>query len=295
LGGFLVFKNLAVGLACLLALDSMTLGQGIVNKGKIGKIGSGNVFDDNSQLGTAGSGNVREERRGLPMFTAVVSDSVVDITVRTNPRLRQPVVVVRADDNLIPSVTTTVRNGTFYASLKRGRGVYNVTELRAVVEIPVFERVELQASGAVLLDNVHADTLTLRHRGSGNLDGSGRVEKLTADSDGTGNMSLRKLIATGCDLVHRGTGDVTIHVTGELHAETRGTGKVVCCGAPCNKGETVLVLEDSDLQIEHRRLGGVHKGQTLKVQNVQGKWLWIDEDGQTRGWLLGENVGKELN
>ncbi len=63
-------------------------------------------------------------------------------------------------------------------------------------------------------------------------------------------------------------------------------------GAPLaalEKGDEVIVLQDTALMIEAKTVGTVRKGDRLVVEQIQGDWLWV-HTGQIRGWVRTRHV-----
>jgi virulence-associated protein VagC len=58
----------------------------------------------------------------------------------------------------------------------------------------------------------------------------------------------------------------------------------VSVGQEYQKGDQIVVLRNSPLRLPGKTVGTVRKGDTLVIEHVRDKWLWVHVD-QTAGWL----------
>lgn len=90
--------------------------------------------------------------------------------------------------------------------------------------------VSVKGSGDV---QVHAmRTLDARASGSGDITIEGEVEEAEIETNGSGDIDARRLIATIAYVRTRGSGDVRIRVTEDLDGTTSGSGDIYYYGNP---------------------------------------------------------------
>ena len=63
-----------------------------------------------------------------------------------------------------------------------------------------------------------------------------------------------------------------------LHVMLMGTALAV------EIGDSVRVLHRTELKVEQRSLGFIEPGTTVKVEKINGDWLWVTHQGK-QGWV----------
>ena len=174
-----------------------------------------------------GSGVPAEQKRAVPAFNSVELAGSTIVTVRVgSPRS----VVVRADDNLLSHVTTTVRSGRLVIA---NPGSFSTrAPMRVAVTTPSFDTVALSGSGILSVQNVHAKTFKVTLTGSGVLRASGTAHRVVATLGGSGVEALGGVVARDAHAVVTGSGRIDVTVTRALDASILGTGEIVYGGNP---------------------------------------------------------------
>ena len=174
-----------------------------------------------------GSGVPAEQARAVPVFSGVELAGSNIVTVRVG---RPRSVIVRADDNLLSHVTTTVRSGRLVIATP---GSFSTrTPMRVTVTTPSFDTVALTGSGILSAQNVPAKTLTVTLTGSGVLRASGTADRVVATLGGSGVEALGGVVARDAHAVVTGSGRIDVTVKGTLDASILGTGAIVYGGNP---------------------------------------------------------------
>lgn len=174
-----------------------------------------------------GSGTTATEVRETPAFTGVVLELPAEVTVQVGGA---PAVSLRADDNLLPTITTDVVEG---ALVIRANASFSTESAIAVdVVTPSLGRVEVQGSGSVVVTDMAGPALDLSVRGSGSIEASGSVDRLTVTSAGSGAVELFELSAEEADVNVDGSANVNVTVSRSLRAKVTGSGTVVFGGDP---------------------------------------------------------------
>jgi hypothetical protein len=179
--------------------------------------------------GVNGSGVAASQIRTLPSFSAVDLAGVSNITVHVGA---MQTVVVRADDNLINSVKTDVRDGVLVVS-ERG-DFSNKLPLRVDVIVPSLDSARLMGSGTINVTGVDARRFTAQLPGSGTLTISGQTRQLDAAIAGSGTMQLGGLVARSVTASVPGSGRLEVHATRTLDASIPGSGQIIYSGHPKN-------------------------------------------------------------
>jgi hypothetical protein len=176
--------------------------------------------------GIEGSGRMRTEQRTVPNFTAVHHAGIGDVTIRAGERLG---VTVEADDNVLPLVTTEVRDGTLTINT---RETIRKAKIRVVVSVPTVDRIRLAGAGNLEGRGLRGRILTVDLNGAGNLTLHGEVDRLTATLRGAGNMTMRELRAGRAEVRISGAGHADIHAVQSLQAHISGAGSIRYAGNP---------------------------------------------------------------
>jgi hypothetical protein len=155
-----------------------------------------------------GSGVVTTETRSVSGFDAVALQSIGDVKISHGDTES---ITIKADDNLLPYITTEVENGTLEISTKPG---YNINPSGTIVyEVTVKElsAVTLSGFGNIDVDSLSGASMSARLTGSGDI----RIDEVTGDAftldlTGFGNVDLAKVAASAAELNLTGSGDITL-------------------------------------------------------------------------------------
>jgi hypothetical protein len=203
----------------------------------------------------SGSRAVAKESRDVTYFDAVRVSSAIDLVITQGEGFH---VEVHADDNLLPYIQTSVRDGVLEIGLARGVSLRRYKEMKVYVSAPRFA--SLQASGSsdiTARGDICGDALRIRASGSSdvrlNLDVkhldiecsgssdailSGRAQSIKARLSGSSDM---KGFGLQCDFLEvelSGSSDMYISVTSEVAGSLRGSSDLRIKGSPVVKVST---------------------------------------------------------
>ena len=174
-----------------------------------------------------GSGRVVRQNRPVGRFQRIEMLGAEIVEVRLGAR---PSVVIAADDNVLPLLTSEVRNGTLTLG---NRGSYRMRgPVRVWVTTPDIESFVSSGSGDVTIHGVNNARLALAIRGSGNMRATGRTGALELNIYGSGRAQLAGLAARNVNAGLYGSGDATVRATGQLDARVIGSGNLRYVGRP---------------------------------------------------------------
>lgn len=174
-----------------------------------------------------GSGRVVRQSRAVSAFDRVETLGSETVEVRFGP---QPSLVVEADDNILPLITSEVRNGTLRIATRgsfRSRG-----GIRVWLTTPSLEAFKTSGSGNVTIHGARSDRLELTINGSGNMRATGSIRQLDLNIHGSGAAQLASLSAGSVTVNLYGSGDTTVRASGDLDARVYGSGTVRYVGNP---------------------------------------------------------------
>jgi len=189
---------------------------------------------------TKGSGNVTAVDRSTADFTSIKLTCSADLYISQG----STAVTVKADDNIVDMVKTTVENGTLVVSIK-GRGFRSIKVLEVYITTPNLSKLVNSGSGDIYFENkFSANDLYIGVLGSGDMEANFDVRNLelrvsgSGDTELTGVRGVFKVSNTGsgdleamglkleeCYLKNSGSGDIELDgKTNNLTVEIRGSG-----------------------------------------------------------------------
>lgn len=199
-----------------------------------------------------GSGKVITENRSVSGFDRVSLSSIGELTLIQG---EEESLVIEADDNIMPLITSEVRNGTLYIGLN-STGPLNIDPTQDIkYTLTMTEIAGLEASGAanILSDSITSGELRIESSGAGSI----RIAQLQADMlqveisgagdveieggsvpvqevslSGAGSYDSSELQSQEMVMQVSGAGNATVWVTGSLEVEMSGAGNLEYYGAP---------------------------------------------------------------
>jgi hypothetical protein len=196
-----------------------------------------------------GSGEMAQEERPLSGFDRVALGGVGKLVISQGEREQ---LVISAEENLLPYITTQVRGSELVIGMQRGKLIvpshtleYRLTvkDLRAVklagwgdVEIRPLEVGELEVTtagaGRIALLDVQAEELCVLVNGSGSVSAKGKVTFLALTINGAGSFLGESLQSQEADLRIAGFGNAVAWVRRALETRISGFGTVSYYGSP---------------------------------------------------------------
>jgi hypothetical protein len=174
-----------------------------------------------------GSGRVTRQNRAVGPFQRIEMMGAEVVDVRLGAR---PSVVIAADDNVLPLLTSEVRNGTLKLA---SRGSYRIRgPVRVWVTVPNLESFVSSGSGDVTIHGVNNPRMKLTINGSGSMQATGRTDNLDLNINGSGTAQLAGLAARNVNAGLHGSGNATVRASGLLDARVIGSGNLRYIGRP---------------------------------------------------------------
>lgn len=204
--------------------------------------------------GIPGSGNVQTETRDIGALEAVsIEYPGAEMTIQQSDK---ETVVIEADDNLLPQLSTEVVSGTLTIKNMETdwESIVNPSKLVKInVTVKDLNEIELSAPvGNLKLDQLQADTLKLvlsggaqmkmngiqvnlldtDLSGAGSIQASGTADEIKLILSGLGNFNATDLESNRATIELSGMGDATVRVEQELAATITGAGSIKYFGNP---------------------------------------------------------------
>jgi hypothetical protein len=161
--------------------------------------------------GTVGEGPLVSEQRTVGSFTGVESGGGVHVTVRIGSPQS---VEVRAQENILPIIETTVSGGTLHIG---GRSSYSTSRgVEVSIVTPKLEAIELSGGAVGTVTAVATERFSATVSGGAELRATGRVTSVSLEASGGGRAYLGGLTATSAD----------VNVSGGAHGEVLASDRV---------------------------------------------------------------------
>lgn len=196
-----------------------------------------------------GSGKSTTEERQVSGFDRVELSFVGELNITQGDEEK---LVITADDNIMPLITTEVSNGTLEIGSKSSIGVPTSSPIRFDLTVKNLRELQLSGAGAanvgklktdtlatrlsgagsVKLTDLAADTLQAMLSGTGSLEASGKVNKLTVVLSGLGGFNGKELQSSAAKVTISGLGGAEVAASESLDATVSGAGGVTYYGNP---------------------------------------------------------------
>lgn len=203
--------------------------------------------------GTAvtGSGVMASDTRGLTGFTAVELRAVGNLDVERGGTTS---IRIEADDNLLPHITTVVRQGVLVIDWAPGTGsvttrhaiTYHLSAPQALAAATVHGagaihlgalqgdtvRLGVDGAGSIAVDAVQSTNLVASIGGAGRISAAGQARHQQLTIDGLGTYQAAGLATQQADVTITGAGHAQVRVSDALNATIDGVGSVQYAGTP---------------------------------------------------------------
>lgn len=213
-------------------------------------------FIENGQSfgpGVRGSGNVITETREVSGFNSINAGYPAKVLITQGDTES---VKIEADDNLLPSIQTEVKNGVLEIFCKKINGKYVNPTKPVVITITAKDltKVDFSSAGELTINGLKTDNLDVGLSGAGNLQLNDiKIKNLSANLSGAGGMTASGM-ADNLDVNVSGFGDFK---GAELHDKTAN---VSISGAG-----SATVWADDQLAVEISGAGSVNYYGPAKV------------------------------
>ncbi|WP_346861754.1 head GIN domain-containing protein [uncultured Draconibacterium sp.] len=195
-----------------------------------------------------GNGNLASEERISASFNKVHSAGEFDVYITQGDNYE---VVISAEENVIPFIETSFRNGVLTVETETLTSIRNTLPMEIFITTPNLEGIKLSGSGLISTDFFDCDKMDILLSGSGRINttvSTNKVEALvsgsgvidlsgtTTDADfgisGSGKIKASDLAVVHCSTATSGSGDMWVSVDNTLKAHISGSGNVFYYGSP---------------------------------------------------------------
>lgn len=175
-----------------------------------------------------GSGNSATETRELAEFDEIEFRVAGDFKV-TIAEKRTPL-VIEADDNILPLITTEVVDGRLIVDAEKPFKTKHSPEFK--VSVASLNSVIVKGAGDMTVRRLDNYKFSLEISGSADVRLSGKSDELSVVVSGSGDVHAYELSSRQTDISISGSGDVRVSTSEALQVSITGSGDVKYIGKP---------------------------------------------------------------
>ncbi|MFO0552517.1 MAG: head GIN domain-containing protein [Polyangiaceae bacterium] len=170
-----------------------------------------------------GSGRSETQERDVQAFTKVEVSAGLEAHVTQGATQS---VVITGDDNIVPTISTEVRNGVLFIEPAVDFDPRLPLEIEVVA--PSLEGASLRAGGALWIDGLDAPTFELSCEAGGEVMASGHVDRLTVSLSAGGDIDAVDIDSPRVVLRGEAGGEMSVTATDRVegHVESGATARV---------------------------------------------------------------------
>ncbi len=178
-------------------------------------------------IGERGSGTMATETRQVSGFHEIdlSGSGHVLVSVTGTESL-----TVEAEDNILPLLTSEVRNGRLVLGARRS--ISPTREIVYTITVVSLEGVSVSGSGIVTATGIDVSGFDVEISGSGTVVPEGVAEQIDLSISGSGRFDGDELVSSSGHVSISGSGRAVVKVTDVLDVEVSGSGRVEYLGDP---------------------------------------------------------------
>jgi len=185
-----------------------------------------------SRMGTVtgcveGSGKEKTEVRGIAAFTEITIDGIFEVTIDFK---KKSSLVIRGDDNILPFISTEVKDQTL--TIRTNRSLCPQGNLVVQISTEHLDRLTADGADDITILNMNNREFTLAVNGASDFRASGETGKFSVKIDGAGTVLAENLHAEETEILVDGAGEAIVHASRKLTAEINGAGDIRYYGNP---------------------------------------------------------------
>ena len=176
-----------------------------------------------------GSGVVKTQSRDVSGFSAIALSAIGEVHVERGDK---DSLTVEAEDNVLPLLETTVKDGKLTLSPKNNSNISPTRPIVYRITTKQLDGVSISGSGSVHAAKVDAKTFSIAVSGSGKVSASGKADSLKIAISGSGSTDTSNLPVASARIAVSGSGKVTVNAQETLDVSVVGSGSIDYLGNP---------------------------------------------------------------
>jgi hypothetical protein len=176
-----------------------------------------------------GSGQLKSETRTVSGFTGIELSGTGEVTITQGDAES---LTIEADDNVLPALTSEVRDSMLRLDTKPRTRVQTRNPIRYRVTVADLNRIELSGSGSVAGVDLELTNLEVEISGSGTMNLAGSADQQEVEVSGSGQYDAAQLPSRSVSIEISGSGKATVAAAEQLRVDISGSGTVTYSGEP---------------------------------------------------------------
>jgi hypothetical protein len=176
-----------------------------------------------------GSGTLRTESREVAAFSVIELTGSGDVVVEQDGTES---LVIEAEDNLLPELTTDVSSGVLRLGTREGVDLSPTLPITYRITVDDLAGVQLSGSGSVTAAGITTPGLASDLSGSGDITIDGSATSQTVTVSGSGDYRAGELVTHSSTAAISGSGSIAVQVLDVLDVGISGSGDVTYTGDP---------------------------------------------------------------
>jgi hypothetical protein len=177
--------------------------------------------------GVQGSGVRKTEKRDLGAFKSIETNGAFEVQVTCQ---QSPSFEIEGDDNILPLITTQVRDGVL--NISNDTGYRTAKGIIVRIGTPDVESVTSHGAGNIHITDIKNERLAISTTGAANIKAAGQTQFVSISSTGAGKIDADKLHAERAKVTVTGAAIVEVYANQRLDATVSGVGQVTYAGSP---------------------------------------------------------------
>ncbi len=184
-------------------------------------------------LGLAGCerGSLEAESRDLGSFESIDLRGAAEIVIAVG----QPASLkIEGSDYAVKGLRTEVRDNTLSIQAKKSGWAWfgDNDELKLTITMPKLTSLESSGAGHIEVSGLNGGDQRIRIAGAHSIEGQGKLDNLTIELDGAGNVDYGKVTVRDAKVTVNGAAHVLVQPTQMLQATMNGVGAINYAGDP---------------------------------------------------------------
>lgn len=177
----------------------------------------------------SGSGDIIKEKRDVRDFRGVDAGGAMIVEITAG---KDYSVELEGDDNILPLVTTEIRNGILHIERKSRTSVWTRNRLIARVTLPALDSVNISGASTATISGVNSEVFNLNASGASKIEISGEAREINVDVSGASKLNGENFRTIRAEVEASGASKATLYVSEVINADASGASKIIYFGNP---------------------------------------------------------------
>jgi hypothetical protein len=177
--------------------------------------------------GVRGSGNRMTERRVILAFLSIEVSGAYEVEIVAQ---KDRSLEITGDDNVLPLVTTEVKNNTLHIGSSKPYSVNHPITVK--ISVPELEAISTSGASKITISGLKNSDFKVDSSGASKLSLAGETKKLSIGTSGASNIEAKDLHAEKVNVESSGAGFVSVYATDQLDASASGAARIDYYGDP---------------------------------------------------------------